>query len=412
MGDTMPHVGGYTEIELADRAGAPVEDVRRLAELELVSPAEDGFRPADIQRVRLAEALKASGVSFEGLRKAVDDGHLSFAFIDLLFPEPVSFTSRTYQEATAQHGLTPGDVQLIHEAVGLPVPEMEDRVREDDEAMFPIGQMVKGMGMDSSVMARVLRVYGENMRRVAQAEPQFYHAYIEEPMVASGMSETQMRELASQLSTQLLQQAESLILWLYRRHREHFTMEHLVEHAESALEQAGLTPPREAKPPAIAFLDLVGYTRLTEEQGDDAAAELAASLGGFVQSHSRRHGGRPVKWLGDGVMFYFPSAEEAVRCALEMVREAPAAGLPQAHVGVNAGSVVFRDGDYFGRTVNIAARIAAQAGAGQVLVSEDIASLGEPDGISYRELGSFVLKGLAEPATLFAAASAAEAHSA
>jgi len=95
-----------------------------------------------------------------------------------------------------------------------------------------------------------------------------------------------------------------------------------------------------------------------------------------------------------------------------MVREAPAAGLPQAHVGVNAGSVVFRDGDYFGRTVNIAARIAAQAGAGQVLVSEDIASLGEPDGISYRELGSFVLKGLAEPATLFAAASATEAHSA
>jgi adenylate cyclase len=396
-------MAGYTEVELAERAGAPVEDVRRMAELGLLTPAEDGFRPADIQRVRVTEALRSSGVSFDSLRKAVDDGHLSFAFIDLLFPEPVSYTDQTYGEAAAHHGMLPAEVQLFHEAVGLPVPEMDDRVRDDDIAMFPMGQMVKGLGMDPAVIARVLRVYGENMRRLAQAEPQFFHAYIEEPMLSSGMSEAQMRDMATQMSEPLMHQTEDMILWLYRRHREHFIMEHLVEHAEVALEQAGVTQPRDAKPPAIAFLDLVGYTRLTEEQGDDAAAELAASLGAFVQRQSRRHGGRPVKWLGDGVMFYFPSAQDGVRCALEMVREAPSAGLPQAHVGVNAGSVVFRDGDYFGRTVNIAARIAGQAGAGQVLVSEDIVRLGEPEGVSYRELGAFALKGLARPATLYAA---------
>ena len=59
--------------------------------------------------------------------------------------------------------------------------------------------------------------------------------------------------------------------------------------------------------PAMCFLDLVGYTRLTDERGDQAAAELAAALALLVDGSARGHGGWPVKWLGDGVMVYFRS---------------------------------------------------------------------------------------------------------
>jgi len=99
----------------------------------------------------------------------------------------------------------------------------------------------------------------------------------------------------------------------------------------------------------MCFLDLVGYTRLTEEQDDDAAAEIAANLTELTQRAARARGGLPVKWLGDGVMFFFKRPSAAVLSALEMAQEAPAAGLPPP-VGIHAGPIVVQDGDYFGRT--------------------------------------------------------------
>jgi adenylate cyclase len=261
-----------------------------------------------------------------------------------------------------------------------------------------------GIGLEPAVLGRVLRVYGENLRRIAQAEPDFYHTYVELPLLRSGMSEQQMRDLATEMSTQLIPVIERLILWIYKRHFEHYTIEHIVEHVEAAMEEAGFERKRALKPPAIAFLDLTGYTRLTEERGDEAAAELAASLAALVQKESQRRGGRPVKWLGDGVMFHFPDPAQAVLCGVEMVEQAPASGLPQAHVGVNAGPVVFRDGDYFGRTVNVAARIAGRARPGEVLVSQDVVNLAGADGVRYEEIGPVELKGVTRPVVLHRAA--------
>ena len=90
-------------------------------------------------------------------------------------------------------------------------------------------------------------------------------------------------------------------------------------------------------PPAMCFLDIAGYTRLTQERGDAAAAQLAEQLGRLVQRTAVKHGGRPVKWLGDGVMLFFPNPGPGVVAALEMVAGVAEAGLPPAHVGLHAG---------------------------------------------------------------------------
>jgi class 3 adenylate cyclase len=153
----------------------------------------------------------------------------------------------------------------------------------------------------------------------------------------------------------------------------------------------------------MLFLDLVGYTRLTEEQGDAAAAALAESLAVLVDRSARDHGGVPVKWLGDGVMVHYRTPAGGVRSALELVEQLPAAGLPPAHVGVAAGPVVVQGGDYFGRTVNLAARIAVRAGAGQVLVSRRVADSDPPAGVRFVELGELRLKGFARPVRLLEA---------
>ena len=101
-------------------------------------------------------------------------------------------------------------------------------------------------------------------------------------------------------------------------------------------------------------------------------------LGRFVQRASVKHGGRAVKWLGDGVMLHFPNPGSGVMSALEMVAGVADAGLPPAHVGLHAGPVIFQEGDYYGQTVNLASRIADYAQAGEVIVSQEVvdASIG------------------------------------
>jgi class 3 adenylate cyclase len=158
------------------------------------------------------------------------------------------------------------------------------------------------------------------------------------------------------------------------------------------------------QPPAICFVDLTGYTQLTEDRGDEAAAQVAGRLAALVNEVARRRGGQPVRWLGDGGMFHFREPAHAAVAGLDMVEGAPAAGLPPAHVGIHTGPIIFQDGDVYGRTVNLAARIAAFAQAGQVLVSEETARHGgDADGLRFLPLGPVGLKGIATPLPLYQA---------
>jgi adenylate cyclase len=183
--------------------------------------------------------------------------------------------------------------------------------------------------------------------------------------------------------------------------RESSTTRQTVLRAEVSLERAGLAQRRPVRPPAIAFLDLTGYTKLTEERGDRAAAELAARLIEIVHELAHRYGGRPVKLLGDGVMFHFSDPGQAVLCGLELVDRIPLVGLPQARVGLHSGPVVFQNGDYFGRTVNVAARITDYARPGEVLVSEEVVAATDGlQAVRYQPVGPVSLKGLIAPITL------------
>ena len=126
-------------------------------------------------------------------------------------------------------------------------------------------------------------------------------------------------------------------------------------------------------PPAMCFLDITGYTRLTQEHGDTAAASLAEQLG--PQRTAVRHGGRPVKWLGDGVMLHFPGARRG--CGARDGRQPGRGGLPPRACRPGCrGPVIFQEGDYYGQTVNLASRIAYFAQAGEVIVSREVVDAG------------------------------------
>ena len=404
----MPQMDLLSESELAERAATTPDRVRLLTQLGLLAPSpEGGYRPVDINRIRLAEALDGSGISLEHLGQAIASGDLSLRFLDDLWPEPIAMIpGKTMAELAREYGLPWDFVESSHVRLGLSRPSPEAPVREDEPMIFQTGQIFRGAGLDEAAQTRFSRVMGENIRRLAEAQVHFFDRTVLGPMLASGMSERQAWETASQMSPQLTPLFEQLLLWLYRRQQETYLLQDIVEHIEESMDRLGLGRGRMASPPAIAFLDLSGFTRLTEEQGDETAAALAGSLAELVQDAAHAHSGKPVKLLGDGVMFYFGDPGNAVRCALQMVDEAPESGLPPAHVGVDAGPVVFQDGDYFGRTVNVAARIAGQAGPGQVLVSDAVVAATPDDGVRFREVGPAELKGVARPVVLHEAAMA------
>jgi adenylate cyclase len=392
--------------ELADAAGATEADVHRMVELGILLPGgeEPPFRDADVQKVRLATACEQAGLPMDGIATAIGAGRLSFAFLEAAaFRRWAARSARTYREVSEESGLPFGVLRGALESMGYARMEPDDRIREDELEIVPLLQRGFATGvLDQTWADRIGRAFAESLRRIAKAENEVYHERLEMPLLRSGVDPRTAMETASEMGGEFGSLVDRGLLAVYRRQQELEWTEHLVGHVETELEEVGLLGKPE-RVPAMCFLDLVGYTRLTEEQGDEAAAATAASLDVLVHRSSRAHGGLPVKWLGDGVMFRFQEPAGAVLGALQMVEEIPSAGLPPAHVGVAAGRVVAQGGDYFGRTVNLASRIAARADDGQVLVSESVLESPTPDGVTFEELAEMELKGIRQPVRVFEA---------
>ncbi|HEV2950863.1 MAG TPA: adenylate/guanylate cyclase domain-containing protein [Actinomycetota bacterium] len=396
-------MGGISEQEVAERAGVEGSFVTRLVDVGVLAPgADDTFTEGDVRRTRLYQGLERTGLPLEAIREALDAGQLSFGWLDNpLYDLIAPLNSRSFQDVAAETGIPLELLRVLREAIGFALPEPDDRMREDELLVVPLIQKATSRGFPAPVLDRLLRVYGDALRTIAEVEADWWHRYVVLPSLASGKTEVEMHEETLEVGVELAPLLEQAILAMYHAHQEHTWVENLIGEIEDALDRTGLRS-RLIEPPAICFLDITGYTRLTEERGDEAAAELAARLTPLVQRPAERHGGKVVKWLGDGVMFYFREPTGGVVAALEMIDAISAAELPPAHVGLHTGPVVFQGGDYFGRTVNLAARIGEQAAPGQVLVTQEIVDRVATDGLAFEPIGAVELKGVSEPVLLHA----------
>jgi adenylate cyclase len=392
----------YSLREVAERANVPERFVRRLVEVGALPGEEAGLGPREVRRARLLHAWAAAGLSVERIVELVDRGALSLSFLDVPVMATPERLDRSYRWLADERGVPLAFLQGIHQVLGFAPPGPDDRAGEDDLVVLEVAELFRGAGVGDDATLRLLAVYADSLRRITKAEADFYEANVERRMRARGLDERQLIELGSDLGNRVAGLLEDVVLQVYRRHREHVWIEHAINHVEEALEGFGLEE-RVSRPPSICFVDLTGYTQLTEERGDEAAAQVAGRLATLVNDISRDRGGRPVRWLGDGGMFNFPEPAPAVTAGLDMVERAPAADLPAAHVGIHTGPVVFQDGDVYGRTVNLAARISAYAKAGQVVVSEETVRRCGDSPLSFQPLGPVGLKGVARPLTLYQA---------
>jgi adenylate cyclase len=394
-------VGQYSRQEVAAKAGVDPGYVDRLVELGfLTAGSAETFSDGDVRRARWVQSFERAGVPLEGIAAAVRDGALSFSYLDATaFDRFAGVSETTFRELSERTGVPLDLLMVVREAHGFAEPGPEDHVREDELSVVPLIELQLASGIRAEVIERLLRAYADGLRKIVETETDWYRTAVQTPLLEGGMTETEMLAAQAEVGSRMTPLMDQALLSMYHGQQEHAWSTSAVEDVEAALERAGLHRPVR-RPPAVSFLDITGYTRLTEERGDEAAAELATKLATLVRGSSREHEGQPVKWLGDGVMFYFPNPGDGVLAALDMVEGLPAAGLPPAHVGIHAGPVVFQDGDYFGRTVNIAARIAEYARPGEVLVTQEVVDATDLDAVGITAIGPIELKGVSQPLSL------------
>ena len=392
-----------SEVEVAERAGTTPERIRSLARLGILDAVDGTYLRRDVLRARFVLGLDVLGIDEHAVADAIASGDLTLGYVEIGGRRPPR-SATTFAELGDEIGIPFATLERIYVAFGLPRPTADEHVREEDQPLISFIPVLVDAGLNEGEVLRLARVWGDSVRRVAQFQNHFMHHSIEEPFRRRGLRDNAAFEAAlREVGVRAGRSGEDLLGWLYRRHSEVFETEHFFEHVETALEDAGVHRREPRQVEACVFADLSGYTRMTEESGDEVAAQVSLKLAEVVSEIASRHRGSVVKMLGDGVHFHFKDPHDAVMASLEIVDAVAPAGLPPAHIGVNAGPIIYDEGDYFGRTVNIAARIASQAGPDQVFVGEDVLRHITPTGFRLVEVGAFELKGIAQPVTLFEA---------
>jgi adenylate cyclase len=390
---------------LAERAGVDRAFVDELVDGGVLTPAADGaFREGDIRRVHLVHDLARGSIPSGLVAEAVRRGALNLDFVDQPSYDRFSaYESETFEEVSRRTGLPVELSLVIREASGSPAPLPTDRVRTTELAVLPFLQAALRFGVRAELLERTLRVAGDGVRRLAETEADWWRTDILGPLIRQGVPPEELGARTESFATEIGPRTDDALLALYHGHQAHAWMRNIFDGFENLLARAGLYE-RLERVPAIAFIDVTGYSRLTEEHGDASAADLAGTVARLVQRVSADHRGRTIKWLGDGLMVYFPDSTAAVEAALGVQTAMGEETLPPAHIGIHAGPVIFQEGDYFGRTVNTAARIAEQAAGGQVLVSDEVVNaMHASSSLTFDPVGPVEIRGLFEPLTLYVA---------
>lgn len=398
--------------ELAEEADAPFGLAERLVALGQIRPlAGGGFDPRDEAILTTASALVDAGIAEGDLEWVIREARGGIDVIGKLHEPPSPRSSRTFGQLRAELGPLGERLTAIYAAFGLPEPATDQRLRLDEEKVVrgftEIWQLVDPGG-DADL--QIARLSGETSRRLMEGWLDTWDATARPGIESQGAPRRPGQPVPSDpgdpdqnptiRGAVLLRE---LVSWLHERQLERTLNARIIEAFESTLVGAGRLPARPESPPAVAFVDLSGFTTMTETHGDEAAATAAARLQDLAHAATGRAGGRVVKVLGDGVLMRFPSAAAAIPTVLDLIDEIPAAGLDAGHAGVAAGRLVIRDGDVYGRTVNLAARIAGHAGPGEVAVEEG-AVIALPKGIArFEPIGRVALKGIATPVSLWLA---------
>jgi adenylate cyclase len=372
----------------------------------LISPDEAGrYSLGAVLAVKMASALLEAGVPAGSIERAATEGLLSFRRTDEYLPyEPGPRSGRTFAEFQASAGPRAELLPAVYEVLGLPTPDPSAPIHLDEEALFEGFLDAWAMTPDEDSLIRAGRLMAQGTRAAMLGWMDLQDEQLAEP-ARERLLRGELEEFPDDVRVAFIKAtrlAPEMFTWLSARYLEHRSVSGIVEGFERFLASRGLAPiPEPPSPPAIVFVDLSGFTRLTRERGDESAVAAATSLQRHADTTASRHGGRLVKLLGDGAMLRLADASVGLDAALDLVETMSGEGALSSHAGVHAGPVIERDLDVFGQTVNLASRIADVAGPGEVLASQAVADVAGDGTFGFERMQDAELKGLPGPIALF-----------
>jgi adenylate cyclase len=387
--------GALTLAQVAAHAGVSPETVRRWVQKGLVPGYEGAWTPSAVAYVRVVARLRARGHTLEQIKRASDNGQLAVGPIESLLDTGEG--RYTLKEAAREAGLQPEMIERIYSAFGLSSLSW-DVVSEEDLQIMKYAAAVLEAGFPPDAYLQLQRVYGQAIAQIADAEVRLFHLHVHEPLMRAGVPGAEIAEAMEGLTRETLPFAAPMMNYLHGRFLAQFVEQDVIGHMEADLAESA---PEEGRlRVAIAFADLAGYARLTVERGDE---EAVGTVERFVEAVEQTlpTDARVIKTLGDEVMVVGSDPAALTEWAVGL-QSAIAAGEPSPRIGIHYGQALYKDGDYYGRDVNQAARVVARAAGGEVLVTRSVVNVAAGvDGLEFDRIGEVGLKGFSEPTELF-----------
>ena len=379
--------------EAARRAGVSPATLTRWADEKVVPVRKGRWTPAAAAQARIVARMRERGHTLEELKEAGKEGKLSFGMAEDLFADP---GDRVDVKAAADEiGLSVEVIERVMTVMGTPSDRELSLSARDIEALKRMGEVAEA-GLPVEALLQLTRVYAQSVRRIADAEVRLFHLFVHEPMIRDGLSEVEMAEELGDLARRTSPTAVPLFEYLHDRYLRYFLEQDVIGHMESdfggdtSLDQVRTT---------LCFIDLTGFTRFTEQEGDETAFSVVEQFTETVEATLPPEAGI-VKTIGDEVMVVSPDPASLAEWAVGFL--ALFTDRPKPRAGIHHGAVVFRDGDYYGSQVNLAHRVVNRALGGEVLITDAVAAAleGHPD-LETDPIGEVELKGFPVPTPLF-----------
>lgn len=339
----------------------------------------------------IGELLKL-GVSPEAIRSAHERGRVEDAIFDAVLDPAESERTVSPSQIEADGGLRVAETQLIALAFGLRAPEPDEPYFTPEEAtvLQRFGELREIWPPE--VYLQVVRVYGQALAHIAQTEIHVFRLYVEPRLRDASGGVLPALPAVHEAFGQLLPLADPMLLGVHRRRVEHELAQAAVREAERRTEEGVLPGAVEV---TLVFCDLKDFTAYADAQGDEAAVEAIERFAIIVTAELGEKG-HVLKALGDGYMLTYPEPAAAVSACTRIIERMRGDIAPGVHASVHHGVALYREGDYFGRVVNLAARLLDLAGRNQLVASEAVARATERL-FDWEPLGSHHVRGISEP---------------
>ena len=380
--------------EASRRSGVSASTLKRWAAQKVVPVRRGRWTATTAAQARVVARMRERGHSLKSLKDAGREGKLAFGLSEDLFERPEK--TLTVEEVAAEVGLEPELIERLMALLGTPA-EAEHLLGPDDVEAMRHCATVLIAGFPLVAFLQLVRVYAQSLRKVADSEVRLFHIYVHEPLIRDGVAELEMAEEMEGLAADILPLAAPLFSYMHNRYLRYFIEQDVVGHMESGLGSEASELGR--VPTTLCFIDLTGFTRYTQEEGDEEALDLIERFVDTIEA-SLPEKATIVKTIGDEVMVVSPDPANLTEWAVGLL--SLFTERPQPRVGIHFGEAVFREGDYFGSEVNLTHRVVTRALGGEVLATDRVVK--SIEGSEYLEaepIGAVELKGFPEPTNLF-----------